>query len=624
VFAMLVAGAFSTAWNLYASWREQRGSDQNSGLMLPLWMVGLAGSLLIGLLGNLGTIKLIFEGMQRLAAGDAFSNYASIFTKISWTFQGLMLSFMGGGWPFGRDAWYWEPSRVIPAVGEPEPITEFPWFTTIYADLHAHYMALALVFLALAWALAVVFSRAWQNNSRWQVAWSFIFAGLAIGSLRPTNTWDLPTYLALGVVAVLYAVIKYWQPSSNQQEILALWVKKSAAALAGVLALIILTFLLYQPYAHWYGLPYSKINLWRGTHTPIGSYLTHWGVFLFVIIFWMGWETRQWMAATPLSSLRKLEKFRPLIYGVLVILLLLAVAMLFLEVRIHLLALPLAAWAAVLLLRPGLSESKRIVLFMVGTALFLTILVEIIVLSGDIGRMNTVFKFYLQAWVLLAASTAASFGWTLVEVRKWSYGWNAVWRLGLVVLVAGAALFPLTATMAKVQDRMAVEVPLTLDGMAFMRYSKYPDEGGVVQLVQDYDAIRWMQENVRGTPVIVEANTNLYRWGSRFSIYTGLPSVLGWDWHQTQQRGFSQVSQVPLRQQEIKLFYQTNDKMVASLFLKEYQVEYIIVGQLERNYYPGIGLSKFEQFDGDLWQEVYRDLETVIYRVIPPTERMQE
>jgi uncharacterized membrane protein len=290
-----------------------------------------------------------------------------------------------------------------------------------------------------------------------------------------------------------------------------------------------------------------------------------------------------------------------------------------LKVRIQLIAMPLAVWAAILLFRPGSSDSRRLVLFMTGTAFFLTMLVEVIVLSGDIGRMNTVFKFYLQAWVLFGASSAAALGWTLIELRRWKNGWQTVWRIGLAALALGAFMFPLTATTAKTQDRMSLEAPHTLDGMAFMLTSEYPDEGGVVQLNAEYEAIRWVQENIFGTPVIVEANTPLYRWGSRFSIYTGLPTVLGWDWHQTQQRGHSQVSKIPGRQTDIRMFYLMDDRQIAEDFLREYQVEYVILGQLERNYYPGVGLDKFERWEGDLWQEVYRNEETVIYRVIEET-----
>jgi YYY domain-containing protein len=567
-------------------------------------------------LGNLGTVKLIVEGMQRLAAQDAYTREIGFFTKLSWTFQGFGQMLRGIGLPFGIAEYYWQPSRVIPALNEPEPINEFPWFTTIYADLHAHFMALALVFLALAWAFSVVFSKAWKGASRWQIVWSFVFAGISIGVLRPTNTWDLPTYLALGVVAVIYAMMRYGSASKWLADRVPPVFARILQAGAAVVGLVGLTFLLYQPFAHWYGLPYSEISIWKGTHTPLSSYLVHWGLFLFILVFWMGWETRQWMAATPLSALNKLKPYRNWLWGgVALALVVMAGLMVFLRARIHLLAIPLAIWAALLLLRPGMQDSKRMVLFMVGTALFLSILVEVIVLSGDIGRMNTVFKFYLQAWVLFAVSSGAALSWTIGELRGWSVSWQSVWRIGLAMLVLGAVMFPLTATTAKIKDRMSEDAPHTLDGMAFMRTSEYPDEGGVVDLSEDYRAIRWMQENIQGTPVIVEANTPLYRWGSRFSIYTGLPSVLGWDWHQTQQRGFSPVSEIASRRDAIQLFYLMDDEQLAREFLRQYHVEYIVVGQLERNYYPGIGLDKFERLNGDMWQEVYRDGQTVIYKV---------
>ncbi|MEJ2758171.1 MAG: DUF2298 domain-containing protein, partial [Anaerolineales bacterium] len=230
---------------------------------------------------------------------------------------------------------------------EVEPITEFPWFTTLYADPHAHFMALALVFLALAWALSVVLSKAWQNTSRGQIVWSFVFGGIAIGALRATNTWDLPTYLALGIVAIVYAVLHFASPPEKLVKIFSPQISRWLIAGAGIIGLTALTFLAYQPYAHWYGLPYSKISLWHGTHTPINAYFTHWGLFLFILIFWMGWETRQWMANTPLSSMRKLEKAAPWLAALFVILILsMAFMLLILKVRIHLVAIPLAVWGS--------------------------------------------------------------------------------------------------------------------------------------------------------------------------------------------------------------------------------------------------------------------------------------
>jgi Uncharacterized membrane protein len=121
---------------------------------------------------------------------------------------------------------------------------------------------------------------------------------------------------------------------------------------------------------------------------------------------------------------------------------------------------------------------------------------------------------------------------------------------------------------------------------------------------------------VDGSPVIVEGNTVEYRWGSRYAIYTGLPSVVGWNWHQRQQRGVVTSSDwVTDRIAEVAEFYGTTDPQVALDFLRRYGVRYIIVGQLERAYYPGPGLDKFPAYEGILWREVFRVGETVVYEV---------
>jgi uncharacterized membrane protein len=285
-------------------------------------------------------------------------------------------------------------------------------------------------------------------------------------------------------------------------------------------------------------------------------------------------------------------------------------------VHIAWLVLPAAAWAGVLILRPEQPDAKRIVLFLVGSSLVLTLMVEMIVLHGDIGRMNTVFKFYLQVWTMLAVSAGAALSWLVPAQDDWTPGWRWIWQVGFTLLVAGAALYSMMATMAKIDDRINNQAPHTLDGMAFMLRSQYTDEWGSMDLGQDYQAIRWMQENIKGSPVIVEANLrNLYRWGSRYTIYTGLPGVVGWEWHQQQQRTVNPGVWVTNRIMEIDNFYLTDDFSQAAAFLRKYNVQYIIVGQQERGHYPGPGLDKFVQWNGTLWQEVYRDRDTVIYKV---------
>ncbi len=132
-------------------------------------------------------------------------------------------------------------------------------------------------------------------------------------------------------------------------------------------------------------------------------------------------------------------------------------------VQIGWLALLLTVWAGVLLLRPDQPDEKRLVLFLIGTALLITIVVEVVVVRGDIGRMNTVFKFYLQSWVLLSVSAAAALGWLLGDIGLWRLRWRRVFQTGLYLLAAGAFLFTITASSDKIRDRMAPQAPHTLE-----------------------------------------------------------------------------------------------------------------------------------------------------------------
>jgi uncharacterized membrane protein len=182
--------------------------------------------------------------------------------------------------------------------------------------------------------------------------------------------------------------------------------------------------------------------------------------------------------------------------------------------------------------------------------------------------------------------------------------------------MGGAAMFTITGISGKIHDRWIVEAPRTLDAMTYMKYANYDDFGQRLDLSEDYRAIRWMQDNVKGSPVIVETNCPEYHWCTRFTIYTGLPGVVGWNFHQRQQRAYTSTW-VEERVAAVGDFYNSVDIDFTRSFLKTYNVKYIIVGQLERAAYTPEGLTKFDQFDGKYWKSVYTDGRTTIYEVLP-------
>jgi len=571
----------------------------------------LAALFVIGI-GNLEQINVLARAWQRI--GDPINEAGSPLTLI----QGFMRWWAGAPLPIHPLQLYWDATRLFESPGV---FAEFPFFSFLYADLHAHMMAMPLVLLAIAFAL--VFASGAISLG------SVSLAALAIGALWGANSWDYPTLLALGVGGLVLGIRQksYPNPFSLVLHLL--------LAIFGLIALSRAAFI---PYLENYGAAYNSILLWEGEHTPLGIYLKIYFLFMIPILFGLIPDIARTLQGTipttrygggivnrpprqfPTYEQQWVQYRATIGVSLVIISLMVAGGMAFMGVPATLGSLPILTISALAIFVTHRSPQARLLWLMVAGAFTLTLFVELFTLRGDIGRMNTVFKFYIQAWLLLGVAAAVWLVWAIWRLR---WGWRLMLIGMMTILLPLALLYPATATPAKMRDRYSDKAPKGLDGDEYMRFATYSEKiyGRNVEfaLQSDYEAIQWLRRNVAGSPVIMEGTTGgaLYRWGNRFSIYTGLPAVIGWQWHQRQQRAVVPDRFIYERDNDVTEFYSTTDISIALKLLRRYQVRYVAVGDLERAYYDKAGFDKFNQLvSSGFLRVMFQNSGTTIYEVI--------
>jgi uncharacterized membrane protein len=194
-----------------------------------------------------------------------------------------------------------------------------------------------------------------------------------------------------------------------------------------------------------------------------------------------------------------------------------------------------------------------------------------------------------------------------------------------VLLVALAALYPILATRAKIHDRWAREVGPGLNGMAWMKavsdvqYGPGAPDGERFSLEWDYQALLWLRENIHGSPVVAEgAEAQPYRsLRARVATYTGLPIIIGYPWHQTQQRSILKTDLVNQHERDVDQLYNTPDPWLAKEILDRYEVSLVYLGDLERITYEPVGIQKFKKMaELGLLHPVYTNEGVTIYEVV--------
>ncbi len=193
VFSMLGLAGFSLAYNLVAHSASRRPEGRKPNPRIA----GLAAALALVLLGNLGIVQMYYEGLKRI--GTPVGEESGTLVVGAWhavrgaarylTLQDSM--------QYPVDQWYWNPSRAIPAgEGEAGPITEFPFFTFLYADLHAHMISRLLTTLGLAWMISwLLWADERKRRPPLQMAGSLFIGALALRGALPDEPGGLPDLL---------------------------------------------------------------------------------------------------------------------------------------------------------------------------------------------------------------------------------------------------------------------------------------------------------------------------------------------------------------------------------------------------------------------------------------------
>ncbi|MEM4156198.1 MAG: hypothetical protein QXQ38_05680, partial [Archaeoglobaceae archaeon] len=173
-------------------------------------------------------------------------------------------------------------------------------------------------------------------------------------------------------------------------------------------------------------------------------------------------------------------------------------------------------------------------------------------------RLNTVFKFYLCAWILLAIGAVMKL--KIEDLRREV-------KLIVAVLLIASLVYPLVATPLRYNYSFA---EFTLDGMGFTkRYG-------------EYEAIQWLKE--KDGVIIEEGCTHgyycAYQYGGRVAVFTGNPTVVAWTGHEFQwRRNYSAIAE---RASDVREFYTSKDCNEMSRILEKYNVSYVFFGYEER------------------------------------------
>jgi len=545
MLSTVAAIGFTAAFSIAANLLNS--SYKNVGSKIPI-IGGLVAAFLLNFAGNLQAVYLFFMPYQN---ENPVPFWQLVFSPST----------------YPNNYWYPNATRFIYHT-----IHEFPIYSYVVSDLHGHFLDIPFVLLTTAILLSLFLQPKFEiNNSKLKI----LLISFLLAIMYMTNAWDGIIYLLLTILALFALTIKNIFAQNLNKSIkskassISLNNPHMLHALYSILGLGVGFFIFslpfnlnFKPFTSGIGILCAPKFL-----TDIGRI----GPFLFEA------DHCQRSPLWQLGILYGFFYFWVISFGV------------FLFSKIKSKYFPI-------------TNSDIFVAILIILSTILIIIPEFIYVKDiypTYYRANTMFKLVYQSFIMLSLSS----GYIIVrvflehksEILDYPYRKLAYWIIGSLLLVL-VSLYPYSAIKSYFGD---LKTYYGLNGTNYLKIN-YPN---------DYEAIQWINKNIQGQPVILEAQGDSYTDYARVSANTGLPTVLGWTVHEWLWRGTYDIPapRIP----EIQKLYESKDVKETKALLDKYNVSYVFIGDLERQKYSNLNDEKFKL----LGKIIFKKGNTEIYKI---------
>lgn len=438
---------------------------------------------------------------------------------------------------------YWFPNATRFIGYHPETtdkaIHEFPAYSFVLGDLHAHVInimfVLTILGLLFAWQCTRNIKKDY-NSINWNDIFNpaIILIAFFIGLFHTTNFWDFPIYYVVSGAIILVTNIVIYDFKGKRIILI--------TALQGIFILLA-SFAFSMPF-HLNFDPIATAIRLTVAHTPLNQLIILWGLPVFIVIAFLCFKISDYNQVRKISISPNQQQMKEPIIQTLI----------------------------------GTFTFTDLFIVTIGLcSIGLILIPEIVyikdIYDGDYKRANTMFKLTYQAFIMFGLCIGyiilrlLCFGRTIRQKKV---------AVASLILFVFSLCYIQNAVNAWYGNIFNTKDYKGLDATAFME----------TQMPDDELAINWLNENIMGNPIVLEAPGKSYTDYERVSVMTGLPTVLGWYIHEWLWK--SDTTSLDKRTAAIEQIYIGTNEEEVRQYLKEYHVSYIYVGKLEQDKYTSI------------------------------------